>query len=528
MRRKDIYNLLLLVAVLFATSCKEDVDSNWIQTDEMTISQWLSTEENMSMTAEALKSSGLFDRLGVRGSFTLFAPTNEALEAYYAAHSDVKDNPEKIKQLMNYHLIANDYREDDLSEGGFLRDTTLHGGRVAVNLFETELIVNGRARIVSLDNEMINGVIHVVDEVLDSPDQTLYEVIANDAGYSLFAAAVDQNSELKEYLNTSDVDSIPPATILAVSNDLFSQEGVSNLDELKAFAVTQFEEEGVEITPEDALNRYTNYHVLPRGGANEDGYLFLSEVEGNAFKSSSAELDYLTLTTSIEGDVLVNDLPGTDELDAIEGVSLDMERSNYLHANGVLHNVTGVVKVASDESLTARNVQIDIVKEFEEGYYYDYDEVALKYDRGFYENAGVTWEGLELRGTWTKQDDKGVIFENKSNTPGWVEYTLENIKPGTTYALDYKGVPYSYSYVFVYLYPEDETDLFEADHYRYKLKDGAEEISIHAEKGKFEYAGNPKKYLYKQEMTSTTYKIRFEVRGRNQFRPDKVVLIPQD
>jgi uncharacterized surface protein with fasciclin (FAS1) repeats len=503
---KYIKTLLIVLGVgilAVITSCKRDLDSVWINSGNLSVVQWLDSHEDMSLFAEALHTTGLYNRLGARGTFTVFAPNNSAMEQLYSANAGLRTDVEELTELVNYHLLMRENDTEDFNRGGFVNDTTINGLNVAVNFGDAVYTVNGRADIVEPDIDLTNAKLHVIDEVLTIPDQSLYQVV-NDPNYSIFKSGIDQNPDLVEILSTVENDSIHASTMIAVSDA------------------------GISLDEEAALKRYIGYHILPQGGENKYGYILMGEMTNTVYRCMTDELDFVIGNYTNQGQALINSYPHENPELNIPGTELDKELSNFLHANGVIHVAKTPLEVITTATLDEWGGTYEIVREFEYNYYSYWDELEEIRVRGFYENAGVRYEGLELTGSWWNSvlDEGGPAFINESNVPGWFEADINNVVPGKNYEFHYKGQGFNYSYVFVYLYPTDEAELYEADPYKYKLKDGESEVSIHAEKGRFEYPGEPKDYVFTKELTKRYYKIRFEVRGKNNFRPGQLVLKP--
>lgn len=522
---KAILYLAGMALFLVNTSCDNDIDSVWIESDQLSVSQWIETRDDMTLFTEALKLTGHYNRLGAKASLTLFAPNDAAMEKLYAKDQSLRNDPDRLEEILFYHLVPRRYESEDFIDGGFLRDTTLLGPKITVDLIDGEFLVNGRSKIIEPDHDLTNAYLHMVDEVILVPNLSLYEAISNEQNFSLFKSAIDQNSPLVEYLSTVDVDSIKPSTIIVVPNDVYQSAGVNSLDDLKSFAVEKWDSAGIQLDADVALDRYIQYHVIPQGNTNEDGFIFLAEMKNDVYHTKSNDLDFIFANFTNEGIAYIN---SNSDFEETPVVNLVNENSNFLYANGVMHTSGAPLEVLTPEIFQSWGVPVEIVKEFEDGFYNEYDPITKVRSIGFYNNSGSIYEGLELVGSWflSNLDEGGPAFSNENNAPGWFETTLENIIPDKTYNFYYTGQGFNYSYVFVYMYPVNEADLFEAEPYKYKLKDGANEVSLHAEKGKFEYPGNPKNYVFSKELKSSTYKIRFEVRGKNSFRPGKLILRP--
>lgn len=117
----------------------------------------------------ALKAAGLDKTLASSGSYTVFAPTDEAFAALPkgAVEELLKpENKDSLVKLLTYHVVQGEKASTALQSG----DTeTLSGDRVKVNVSSSGVMVND-AKVVQADIKANNGVIHVIDKVILPPD----------------------------------------------------------------------------------------------------------------------------------------------------------------------------------------------------------------------------------------------------------------------------------------------------------------------------------------------------------------------
>lgn len=105
---------------------------------------------NLEKFVDLLHKHGLFNYLQ-SGTYTVFAPSNSAFEKVFA---NLKNkSPKEIQELLKDHVVKGLYTSDKLPE--ILE--TLTGKNI-----ETALIKVGKA-----DIQTSNGVIHIVDEVIE-------------------------------------------------------------------------------------------------------------------------------------------------------------------------------------------------------------------------------------------------------------------------------------------------------------------------------------------------------------------------
>jgi len=123
---------------------------------------------NFSILVEAVVKAELAGTLSSAGPFTVFAPTNAAFEKLFSslAINGIEDlTKEQLTPILLYHVVSGNVRSGNLASGTV---TTL-GGDITVEL-SAMVMINGIAEVVAVDIQGINGVVHVIDEVLLPPD----------------------------------------------------------------------------------------------------------------------------------------------------------------------------------------------------------------------------------------------------------------------------------------------------------------------------------------------------------------------
>jgi uncharacterized surface protein with fasciclin (FAS1) repeats len=110
-----------------------------------------------------LTDAGLVDTLKGPGPFTVFAPTDEAFAAVPKATLDqIAANPELLKRVLTYHVVAGAVKSTDLKLGSV---ATLNKSAITVGANGTNFTINS-ANVTKADKVCSNGVLHVLDKVL--------------------------------------------------------------------------------------------------------------------------------------------------------------------------------------------------------------------------------------------------------------------------------------------------------------------------------------------------------------------------
>lgn len=119
---------------------------------------------NFNTLIEAAKAVSFIETLKSPGSFTLFAPTDEAFANLPEGTLDLllQDIP-KLRKIVAYHIASGDVRSDDLVQ--INEAETLEGSIVAIESANGKFKVNN-ANVLKTDIITDNGVIHVIDAVL--------------------------------------------------------------------------------------------------------------------------------------------------------------------------------------------------------------------------------------------------------------------------------------------------------------------------------------------------------------------------
>jgi uncharacterized surface protein with fasciclin (FAS1) repeats len=119
---------------------------------------------NFNTLVKAAEAANLIETLKSPGSFTLFAPTDEAFANLPEGTLDslLQDIP-KLKKIVAYHVASGDVRSDDLVQ--INEAETFEGSIVAIESADGKIKVNN-ANVIKTDILTDNGVIHIIDAVL--------------------------------------------------------------------------------------------------------------------------------------------------------------------------------------------------------------------------------------------------------------------------------------------------------------------------------------------------------------------------
>ena len=175
-----------------------------------------------------------------RNELTIFAPTDMAFSKLFetlgVSGLDEIDN-ELLTSVILYHAVPGSIYSQDISNGYV---ATANGASLKVELNKGVMI--NSSNVIAADIEAVNGVIHVIDEVLLPP--TIVDLAIGNSSFSILVEAVVK-ADLVETLASGEF------TVFAPTNEAFvnllGELGYSSLDDI----------------PTAILKRVLLYHVIP-------------------------------------------------------------------------------------------------------------------------------------------------------------------------------------------------------------------------------------------------------------------------
>lgn len=269
------YIIYLLGMVMALASCTDPYEeTTFTAYEELPISLLLESEpEKFSMWVELMRHADMYNTLNLKSTYTVFAPTNEGVERYLDANgwSSVTDIPkEDASYLVKYHTINLVKIGQSQFENGVINDRNATDDNLSIEFREgglNAIYLNGESRIVELDIEATNGIIHGLEDVLVPVRATIMDRLGEER-FSIFREAVEATGRA-EMLNTiveeeTDISGNPleyriRMTAFAVSDEVFSQAGITSLADL----IAKLEVEDNDYTSEESgLRKYVDYHLL--------------------------------------------------------------------------------------------------------------------------------------------------------------------------------------------------------------------------------------------------------------------------
>ena len=119
----------------------------------------------------AVQAAGLVDALNGEGPLTVFAPTDDAFAAAFAAlgiePAALLGDTEALTNILLYHVVAGQALAADVVNLSSV--TTLNGQDISIAVRDGGVFLNDTVQVIITDILASNGVIHVIDGVLLPP-----------------------------------------------------------------------------------------------------------------------------------------------------------------------------------------------------------------------------------------------------------------------------------------------------------------------------------------------------------------------
>ncbi len=328
--------VITILCTLFYISCSSEKYKE--TTDEtVNITEYLkSSGEDYSMFLEILEVTGYASFLNTYGTYTVFLPTNEAVEQYLndVGASSVSDVPiEELQDVVRLHILESKKLTTDFNDGK-IATPSMQGQYLTTGASNIDgassIVVNKESRIVSSNVEVGNGIIHVIDKVLRVAKNTLAEEIESWESLSIFTRALKETGwyDVLDQPVTYDQDSISShLSVIAQTDEVFASAGFDTYDALE----NRYSHLDDPTNPEDSLNLYMAYRVLP-------DLKYMADLVNNTAHSTKAPQEVIGVKLSRDT-ILINEQTFNGVLE--KGVQLSRESSDVTTSNGVLHLVKG-------------------------------------------------------------------------------------------------------------------------------------------------------------------------------------------
>jgi transforming growth factor-beta-induced protein len=327
--RKLLFSSLLLAfsSMFILTSCSDDDEETQVAATPKTLTTTIAADARFTILVDALTRTGLDATLDAAGTYTVFAPTNDAfvtllgqlqladLDALEAALTTAG-----LRNVLLYHVLGTEARAADVSTGYYSTASANSEGN-NLSLYATvgaSVMLNGVATVTETDITASNGVAHVIDAVI--LPLSVYGLVAINSEYSSLGTALS--------LADGDLDDVLAGdagryTVFAPNNAAFdaavSLLGFTDLAGLVAALGT------------DGLANVLLYHVV--SGDVLAGGLSTGAVPTLA-TSMGANLDFIVNVSANGVSIIDNNMATNDA---------NVTGTDIIGTNGALHFIDAIL-----------------------------------------------------------------------------------------------------------------------------------------------------------------------------------------
>ena len=307
-------------ATLMLASCNPEPDESDLYTfTGETIESFIQKDSTLTNFNYILARVGYDRILSAYGIYTCYVPSNEGVIAYCDSlyddteatipHNGMTErsleglSDSLCLNIVRYHLVNNEYKNlvSMMSDNGVDVRTMLGYSFTCTPDSAGNIVLNNKATIINSDNEVINGLVHKIDNVIPRHTRFVGDVLTRNDDYSIFAQALAEtgwDKKLMDYQKegTFVYNQLPRDgwantqldypdycqvgyTIFAESDAEMRRNGINSFDDLKTYANQVYgnaadwydyvSENNLTVStgtdydnPLNALNMFVAYHIV--------------------------------------------------------------------------------------------------------------------------------------------------------------------------------------------------------------------------------------------------------------------------
>lgn len=161
------------------------------------------------------------------GSFTIFAPSNEAWSSLPAEVLDSLVSNVNIELLnaLRYHMVDRRVLTDELKHGMALT-SMYQNSNIQIHHYPNGIVTVNCARLLKADHHATNGVVHLIDKVISTVTNNIQQIIEIEDTFETLRAAVAASG-----LNTV-LEGDGQFTLLAPTNEAFEKIPAETLNRI--------------------------------------------------------------------------------------------------------------------------------------------------------------------------------------------------------------------------------------------------------------------------------------------------------
>lgn len=173
---KDSEATVIITDILASNGVIHAIDVVLNPADAPNIVERAQADEDLETLVTAVVAADLVDTLSGDGPFTVFAPTDDAFALLGDAVDELlkPENKDALTDLLTYHVFSGEVLAADAIALDGQTVTMVNGDDMAIDVVDGNVVLNQggnrEATVIVTDVLASNGVIHVIDAVLDTAD----------------------------------------------------------------------------------------------------------------------------------------------------------------------------------------------------------------------------------------------------------------------------------------------------------------------------------------------------------------------
>ncbi|MBQ9654946.1 MAG: fasciclin domain-containing protein [Prevotella sp.] len=310
-----------VVALLGLVGCSEKIDdSNLYTFTGETIEDYLVNRSDRFSSFNYILSRIGYDKiLSAYGTYTCFAPDNDAVEAYVDSLYDDMSNEQLPHNGMTsrglegltdslctdialFHLLYSEVMGVEMNNGMTISTMLGRDINTSVDSISGQLALNNHSLVTVMDNELENGVLHEINHVLTRSNNLIAGEMEKHPQFSIFLQALvltgladslsaqERKGIVKpmKYTGKGNAKMYTPDvckvgfTIFAETDEVLRRNGINSFDDLFNYAKSVYEKSadaagwydyyrnnGIQVSsgkdyqnPANVLNMFVRYHIL--------------------------------------------------------------------------------------------------------------------------------------------------------------------------------------------------------------------------------------------------------------------------
>ncbi|KAM9846831.1 periostin-like isoform 2-T2 [Aulostomus maculatus] len=255
--------------------------------------------------------SKLREEIEGRGSFTMFAPSNDAWDLLDpAVRSALESNVNiELYNTLHFHMVNRRLLTKDMKNGMSVPSMYINQG-LFINHYSNGVVTVNCARIILGNQVATNGVVHVVDRVISPVGNTIKEILDVDDDLSSFSAAALASGMMDK------LDQPGQFTLFAPTNEAFNKLGAGYLERI--------------MKDKAVIAALVNYHLLNSVQCSE------AIMAGSVYETAEGS----SIEIGCNGDSLT-----------VNGIKMVLKK-DIIATNGVIHLIDQVLVPDSAKEVT--------------------------------------------------------------------------------------------------------------------------------------------------------------------------------